>query len=270
MKEFILNLARLVQAMIRGHYIAATGMMLQRKKMEVITNNITNVETSGYKKDDLISVSFDDVMITRIHDNAIADHRVASRHPEVGPLNFGTHVDYIQTDFAQGNLETTELSTDLAIIGNAYFTLETPQGICYSRSGALNIDVDGYLCNPDGYHVLGENGRIHIGSTDFMVDEEGNISVNDTVIDRLSLVSFDDPNVLRKQGHNLYTAPDGGEQQAEDYGIRQYVLESSNVDIAREMVDMMTVYRAYESNQRILTMIDETLGKGVNDIGRLR
>lgn len=256
--------------MIRGHYIAATGMMLQRKKMEVITNNITNVETSGYKKDDLISVSFDDVMIERIHDNAIPGHRVVSRYPDVGLFNFGTHVDYIQTDFVQGNLETTELATDLAIIGDAYLVLETPQGNRYSRSGALNIDVDGYLCNPDGFYVLGENGRIHIGSSDFVVSEEGDVSVDGAVIDRLSLVNFEDPSVLRKQGHNLYSAPEGSEQAATEYGIRQFVLENSNVDIAREMVDMMTVYRAYESNQRMLTMIDETLGKAVNDIARLR
>ncbi|MCL2495914.1 MAG: flagellar hook-basal body complex protein [Clostridiales bacterium] len=257
--------------MIRGHYIAATGMMLQRRKMEVITNNITNVETTGYKKDNLISLSFDDVLIERIHDRQnIHPHRIVASNPFVGPLNFGTHVDYIQTDFAQGNLETTELPTDLAIIGNAFFVLDTPQGICYSRSGALTINVDGYLCNADGFYVTGENGRIYIGSTDFNVDEQGNISAAGGYIDTLNMVDFADANVLRKQGDNLYTAPAGAAAPATEYSIRQYVLESSNVDIGREMVDMMIMYRAYESNQRMLTMIDETVGKAVNDIGRLR
>lgn len=257
--------------MIRGHYIAATGMMLQRRKMEVITNNITNVETSGYKKDNLISRSFDDVMIERIHDKYnIQPHRIVARNPFVGPLNFGTHVDYIQTDFEQGNLETSELPTDLAIIGSAYFVLDTQQGPCYSRSGALTINVDGYLCNADGLYVMGENGRIFIGSMDFMVDEQGNISANGEYIDTLNMVNFADPNVLRKQGNNLYTAPAGAAEAATDFSIRQYVLESSNVDIGREVVDMMIMYRAYESNQRMLTMIDETVGKAVNDIGRLR
>jgi len=88
--------------------------------------------------------------------------------------------------------------------------------------------------------------------------------------DTFDLVSFTDPNALRKQGHNLYDAPAGTAEAATDYSVRQYVLESSNVEIAREMVDMMMVYRAYETNQRILTMIDDSLGKGVNEIAKMK
>ena len=258
--------------MIRSHYIAASGMLLQRRKMEVITNNIVNVETSGYKRDNLISRSFDDEMIRRIHDvnGGIAPHRVVNRRRNVGPLNFGVHVDYIDTDYTQGYLETTELSTDFALIGEAYFVLETPAGVRYSRAGALTVNAEGYLCNADGFYVQGLNGRIFTGGLDFAVDELGNITVDGQFVDSFDLVNFPDPSVLRKQGHNLNAAPAGAAQPATDFRIRQYMLESSNVEIAREMVDMMMVYRVYETNQRILTMIDETVGKAVNEIGRLR
>jgi flagellar basal-body rod protein FlgG len=105
---------------------------------------------------------------------------------------------------------------------------------------------------------------------DFSVDELGNITVDGEYMDSFDLVNFDNPNILRKQGHNLYAAPALSAQPAADYSVRQYTLENSNVEIAREMVDMMMVYRVYETNQRILTMIDETVGKAVNDIARLR
>lgn len=252
--------------MIRGQYIAATGMMLQRKKMEVITNNITNVETTGYKKNNLISTSFEDVLINRIH-----DHNIVSRSGNlgVGPLNFGTHVDYIDTDFVQGNLEDTGISTDFALIGNAYFVVETPAGERYTRAGAFTVNAEGFLTDPEGNYVQGENGAILVESTDFVVDEEGNIMAGDTYLDRLRLVTFADNASLRKQGSNLYTSEEAP-QEATNYAIRQNALESSNVEVAREMVDMMTTYRAYETNQRMLTMIDETIGKAVNDIARLR
>jgi flagellar basal-body rod protein FlgG len=257
--------------MIRSHYIAASGMMLQRRKMEVITNNIVNVETSGYKRDNLISRSFDDAMIQRIHDNnGINPQHIVNRRRNVGPLDFGVHVDFIDTDFNQGYLETTELPTDFALIGNAFFVLQTPGGLRYSRAGALTVNAEGYLCNPQGYYVMGQNGRIHTGGLDFAVDELGNITVGGAREDAFRLVSFTNPNALRKLGHNLYTAPAAAVQPATDYQIRQYTLEGSNVEIAREMVDMMMVYRVYETNQRMLTMIDETVGKAVNDIARLR
>lgn len=257
--------------MIRSHYIAASGMLLQRRKMEAITNNIVNVETSGYKRDNLISRSFDDVMIERIHDNGgLNQQRIVSRRRNVGPLDFGVHVDYLDTDFAQGYLETSELPTDFALIGDAFFVLESPEGERYSRSGALTVNAEGYLTNADGYYVQGQNGRIYTGGLDFAVDEQGNISVAGVYADTFSLVNFPDPNALRKQGHNLYSGPAGLARPATDYQVRQYALEGSNVEIAREMVDMMMVYRVYETNQRMLTMIDETLGKAVNDIARLR
>ncbi|MCL1906276.1 MAG: flagellar hook-basal body protein [Clostridiales bacterium] len=258
--------------MIRSHYIAASGMMLQRRKMEVITNNIVNVETSGYKRDNLISRSFDDVMIQRIHDNngGIAPHRIVNRRRNVGPLDFGVHVDFIDTDYSQGYLETTELPTDFALIGDAYFVLETPAGTRYSRAGALNVDPEGYLCNADGFYVQGLNGRIHTGGLDFVVNEIGDITVDGEYIDTFALVDFETPADLRKQGHNLFLSPEGAARPATDIRIRQYTLEMSNVEISREMVDMMMVYRAYETNQRILTMLDETVGKAVNDIARFR
>ncbi len=119
--------------------------------------------------------------------------------------------------------------------------------------------------------MLGENGRINVGSGDFKVDADGNVTIDAEAIDTLRVVQFQETAGLRKQGDSLYFALNGEiPADAENAGVMQGYLEGSNVDIADEMVDMITVYRTYEANQKILTMTDETLGMAVNNLGSLR
>jgi flagellar basal-body rod protein FlgG len=250
--------------MFRGLYIAATGMMLQRRRMETITNNITNADTTGYKKDYLISHTFDDVMIQRINDT-----NVVARTNLVGPLNFGTQVDMIATNFSTGNFEETGSTTDLLIAGDGFFVLETPEGERYSRSGAFLINSDGYLMDGNGNFLLGEQGRVYVGNQNFSVAENGAVFIGANQVNTVRVVSFADNGTLRKEGNNLYSSLDAPAENAQGL-VKQGFLENSNVEIAREMVDMMTVYRAYETNQRMITMIDEINGKAVNEIGRVR
>ncbi|MCL1828978.1 MAG: flagellar basal-body rod protein FlgF [Oscillospiraceae bacterium] len=250
--------------MQRGLYIAGTGMMVQRRAMENVTNNITNVETTGFKKNYLITHSFDEVMLQRINDLP-----VVGRGSYAGPLTYGTLVDQIYMDFSQGSFEETGLTTDLAIAGDGFFVMETPAGDRYTRSGAFALTVDGFLCDPDGHYLLGQDGRVWVGTDKFTVTTDGTITVDGEYVNTIRLVGFADNNSLRSEGHNLFNATQqpGAPEFAE---IRQGFLENSNVGVAREMVDMLTVFRAYETNQRILSMIDETLGKAVNEIGGLR
>ena len=251
--------------MVRGQYIAGTGMLLQRRMMETITNNITNADTTGYKKEHLVSHSFDDVLLERINDQS-----VVGRTRLAGPLNFGTQIDQLYVNYEMGNLEPTGRSTDLALAGDAFFTLETAAGERYSRSGAFVVSREGYLVDGEGNYLLGENGRVYVGGTDFTIDETGRVIIDGQITNRLRTVSFADNASLRKQGGNLYFALEEPEAATKGHAVLQGFLENSNVDIGREMVDMITVYRTYETNQRMLTMIDETVGKAVNEIGRLR
>ena len=251
--------------MVRGQYTAGTGMLLQRRMMETITNNISNADTTGYKKEHLVSHSFDEVLIRRIN-----DPHVLAQTPRVGPLNLGTQVDQLYINFADGILEGTERNTDLALMGDAFFVIGTPAGERYSRSGAFYIDQLGYLVDGEGNFLLGENGPIYVGGLDFKVDQLGGVQVGDEFVDRIRIVSFEDNGTLRKQGSNLYISLAAPQAVPNQYRVFQGFLEGSNVDIGREMVDMLTVFRTYETNQRMLTMIDETVGKAVNEIGRLR
>jgi len=247
--------------MVRGLYTAATGMMVQRNKMDVLTNNIVNAETAGYKKDTLITSTFDEVMLKRIHDPNVSIYGGSA----VGSYSHGTHIDELVTNFSEGNLEMTGKSTDLAILGEGFFVVETAAGERYTRSGSFAVDGEGYLVTQDGNYILGENGRIYAGSAEFTVAADGTVGGALSSGDRLRLATFEDPGVLRKQGNNLYYAY-GGAPAAPAAGavIRQGAQEGSNVEIAEEMVDMITVYRKYEASQKVAGMTDDTLAMAVN------
>lgn len=251
--------------MLRSLYIAGTGMLVQRKKMDVLTNNIANVETVGYKEDKLLSRSFKDLLIERTN-----DPNVLSIYNDVGPLNTGIHVDEVVVSFKQGGMEDSERMTDMAIEGPGFFTITTPGGDRYTRNGEFGIDGQGYLVTSDGYYVKGNAGRINVGFNGFNVDSAGNVLVNGALAGQLQISTFNDPSGLRKVGDNLYA--NYTNQQVLRNGlstVKQGALETSNVDITRQMVDMMEISRTYELNQRMVKMIDESLGKTVNEVGKV-
>lgn len=252
--------------MVRGLYTSATGMTVQRSKMDVLTNNIVNAETTGYKSDDLITSSFDKVMLSRINDPNITI--VGS--DTVGGYTFGTHVDELTTDFSGGTLEETGKKTDIALIGDGFFTVETVNGQDrYTKSGNFTVNSAGYLVTEDGGYVLGKNGRINVGSKDFSISAEGDVAGDTAIPDRLRIATFSDLGVLRKEGGNLYSVYGNAEPIASTgTTVRQGVLEGSNVDVSDEMVDMISVYRKYEASQKIVSMTDKSLELTVN-LGRI-
>lgn len=251
--------------MIRSFYIAGTGMLTQRSKMDVVINNIANSDTTGYKKDQVITRSFADMLLDRLNDPSILTQT------RVGGQNTGIYVDELSIDFSPGPIQTTEQQTDLAISGDGFFCVRTPQGVRYTRSGNFQVDLNGNLLTQEGYNVLGQNNGapINVGTGEFKVTQDGGVYVNGQAAGRLQIVQFADNTVLRKAGDNLYY-PYNGAQPAvmQNPTVGQGMLEGSNLDVGREMAEMLMTNRAYESNQRILQMADDSLSKTVNDIGR--
>ncbi len=244
--------------MLRSLYIASTGMLAQRKKIDIVTNNIINVDTTGYKKDTLITRSFQDLMIERLGGSYI------------GPQNTGIHVDDVVTSFDQGDLEQTGRLSDMALEGEGFFVLNTADGPRYTRDGAFAVSPDGYLVNADGNYVQGNNGRIYVGNGEFTINEQGNVIVNNVAVDKLRVVTFGDLTGLEKVGSNMFAAGTAGAPQtATECKVKQGYLEGSNVDMSEEMVTMVEINRAYQVNQRVLTMLDQSLGKTVNEVGKL-
>jgi flagellar basal-body rod protein FlgG len=261
--------------MLRSMYSAGTAMISQMRRMDVLTNNLVNVETRGYKSETLVTRSFRDLMISRLNDPSIY------KFDRVGPHSTGIHVDQKFVSFVQGGLEPTDSPMDFALVGDGFFCIDYTteddfdEVIRYTRNGAFNIDAEGFLVTGDGHRVLGEGGHIEVGNSEFRVDIDGVIyDANEEVIDRLYIVRFEDNSILRKEGSNMFSVFNANPEEPYEpeqviIGVRQFCLEMSNVDTAREVVMMMQVYRSYEINQRVVRMIDESLGRAVNDIARL-
>ncbi len=252
--------------MIRGLYYSARGMAVESKKQEVISNNMANSNTTGYKKDILTVRSFSELLLERI---------AGVREVPLGGMGQSPLLDHVVTSFAPGMLEETQRSLDLASVGNAFFAVETPQGVRYTKDGGFDLDRDGFLVTSDGYYVLGaDGGLLQPGTEDIRVDEDGFIWIGgeENFAGQLMLAVFDQEDLeqLRKVGQNLFEAEEVAPLGQGLGQVRQGFLENSNVQILREMMDMITVMRTYEANQKSLQAHDEILGKSINEVGTLR
>lgn len=255
--------------MIRGLYTAATGMNVQSKKMDIISNDLANVNTTGYKKDQVVVSSFPDLLTTRIQDRANG----VNNEGTIGKMTLGARVDDVVTQFVQGSLVKTEGMVDVALHGKGFFTVASPNGPMYTRDGSFSITSSGELVTKEGYAVMGQNGAITLGADfldnggEIVIKENGEILRDGELVDQLDIANFADERSLTKTGDNLYTG--GGARIPFEGSMSQGYIEASNVNPVTAMVDMITVSRAYEANQKMIQVHDSLLGKAVNEIGRV-
>jgi len=252
--------------MYRGLYTATIGMMTQMNRMDALTNNIANVNTTGYKKDTVATRSFADELMSRLDDPQSAQHA----NP-IGALNMGVFVDDIYTDFSQGSLQQTDGKLDTALTASGFYcvNVKNPDGSTqemYTRDGAFSLGPDGSLLTLEGNQVIGQNGPIVLPQGDISIDESGNISVDGQQADQLKIVDFGNLHSLRKTGDNLYTTTSGSQQKAYTGQVEEGFLEGSNVNSVKEMVDMINISRIYEANSKMLTSQDTLLGEAVSQI----
>ncbi len=254
--------------MIKGLYTSALGMTTQMSKMDVVSNNIANAGTTGFKKDTVVTRAFTEELMERLNDKTDVENS-----KRIGNVSQGVFIDDVYTNFKSGSLQQTNGTLDLAITGNGFFTVTTlnrdnSETTRYTRDGSFTLDANGVLRTKDGHAVMGENGQITITGTNVVVTDDGSIYSNGTLIDRFAIVDFTDTHSLRKYGSNLYNTTPESVVGPFTGTVSQGFLESSNVNSVNEMVDMITVSRTYEANQRLITIHDMILGKVVNEIGR--
>ncbi len=261
--------------MISGLYTAASGLMAQLTEQDVIANNLANVNTTGYKKDNALYVSFPNIFMNRLYDDQvkIPGGSLDTLSP-IGVVGKGVQlrVDGVVPDFTtEGSYTPTNNQLNLAIKGNGMFVIATDKGIRYTRDGNFKVDADQRLVTNDDCPVLGQRGEIIIDGSDVHVDGGGRVFVNGAETDTLRIALFDKADKLRKEGNNLFYLLDGGalpeDSYVENVKIMQGYLESSNVNVVKEMVDMITANRAYEASQRAVQAQNETLNRAVNDVG---
>lgn len=251
--------------MVRGLYTAYTGMMNQQHRLDTITNNLANSATTGYKKEGATAQAFDEMFAVKVRDGS--EDYVDKR---IGKMSLGVKIGENYTDYSQGNLTQTENTFDLAIAGDGFFEISFTnkadvQSYKYTRDGSFTLTREGFLVTKDGDFVQGQDGNIQISTTaEVVIDSQGNIIENGEVTDKLKLVDFVDYNYLKKYGENMYDKVEGYTEKEPDCQIEQGYLEASNANVITEMVEMITITRAFETSQKFVQAADETLEKDVN------
>lgn len=277
--------------MFRGFYTAGSGMIAQQRRTEMLSNNMANANTPGFKAEQSSIRSFPDMFLSSLETTKIPVQnrfQMNGLRP-VGQLSTGTYMQETAPLFTQGQLRETELTTDIALIdgslpvdeetgrpGAVFYTLEGPGGErAYTKNGNFALNAEGYLTNASGNYVLDDNGqRIQLPDDGFQVSADGVISYGGLGQGiRLGIGFAAQPEALEKRDNGLFYAaqdlPDAGDADGVTYSFQQGYVEQSNVDATRTMTDMMTAYRAFEANQKVLQAYDRSMEKSVSEVGRV-
>lgn len=245
--------------MIRGIYTATSGMLVENRRQENISQNLANVNTTGFKQVYLTAVSQEEITVRNMnggHDVGVIPTLVGTDNPTLM--------------MTQGALKSTELTHDFAINGEGFFTVEGPNGEnLYTRDGRFGVDTEGRLVTKEGYPVLMAEGEYaYVNQEEFSITSDGSFNINGQDYQFL-ICTVEDAQQLVSQGDNLYSY-DGVTQVAQEgYVVAQGYIEGSNVDATDEMVNLIASSRAYQSNAQVLKAMDQILGQLVNQVGKV-
>jgi len=243
-------------------------MLTQQRRLNIISNNMANVATPGFKKDSLMTSTFDEALAYRT-----GNFDKSSQTP-LGNVAMMRVPDEKITNYEQGNFDVTGRPLDLAIAGEGFFVVRTPAGEdLYTRNGSFTLDLEGYLFLQHIGRVIGEDGEpIQVGTDKVRFERDGAIISNETGerLGRLSIVNFMEYYDLEKTGEGMFLNADAGNMYEMGLpDVRWQMLERSNVSAMDEMVAMITSQRGLQSASQILKMYDLIMNKAANDIGRV-
>ena len=235
--------------MIKGIFLAGRSLDSKFKNIEVIGNNLANVNSTGFKK----ALPFSEI---------------------ISGLNKETICQ--ATDYRQGNLTSTGNPLDLAINGNAFFAVQTPGGVQFTRNGKFTVSQEGNLVNEQGFNLLGKNGPININSAllendpAITISKSGEIKAGGMVLDNLLLAKYDSAGkMLRQDGTNFSSSDDGfSPAENDEFEIVQGYIEDSNVNPIEEMTNMIKIHNEYDSASKMVNFLDQSLEKAV-EIGKV-
>ena len=249
--------------MIQGLYAAASGMVAIEAQQATVANNIANAATAGFKRQSAVQEGFYTYFQNSLKNPFHFDVVTAP--------GGGSKVVETFSDTSAGVLTETGNTLNVALQGPGYLAVDTPQGERFTRSGDFGIDIDGHLATPDGYKVQSLAGApLDVSGGAVVIDRDGGVKVNGVAVGQLRLVEFEDPHMLNREGSTLYAASEAAlerSSEAADTQVIQSYLESSNVQVAQEMVNMIMGLRAYASNQKVINTVDETMSRLIEQVG---
>jgi len=251
--------------MIKGFYAAASAMLSGMYRQEVLSHNVANIDTPGFKQ---ILTSMEDFMTTEAYTTPGVVGSPSLRH--LGSLGLGVEMAEDTIDFSQGAMNATGHDLDIAIEGPGFFRIQTPEGERYTRDGRMVRDADGKLVTVDGFPYLSKNGQpITIEQGIVSVTREGLISVNGEEAGSLGIAVFEDPGAVLTRTSGNYFQSTGAPGTQNGGVILQGYLEASNANPTRLMTHMVEVLRSYQAAQQMVQNQDELLGRSISVLGRI-
>ncbi len=228
----------------------ANALLRQERRLALVANNLSNAHTVGFKKE---TPSFKEIF----------------RETLTGKVE-KVLFEETRIDFRQGELQVTNNDLDLAIAGEGFFKVKTPQGWRFTRNGHFRLDKDYKLIHASGFPVLGKRGEIFLKGEKINIEANGIVKVDNQEVDQIAIVTFADLKNLQKEGHNLFKlSTPQEEREAGEAVLHQGYVESSNVNVIEEMIALIDAQRSFEAYTRLLQANDELDAKAVNDIGKV-
>ena len=247
--------------MLQGLYNLTSGVLTQNRNLNVISNNMVNVSTPGFKSDTMVSTTFKDEMLYR------SGNKGTGASIPVGNTSRIRTAQETLTDYQQGAFEETGGNLDLAIAGGGFFVIQGDGGNIYTRNGSFILDDEGYLALPGTGRVMGKNGPILLNDDKINIDTEGIIRNEDGVnLGTLRLVDFANYDNLQKNKAGYFT---GGNPYDLPGSFVHKTVEKSNISVVSEMTKMMSSQRAIQSAAQVIKIYDQMMQKVTTEIGRL-
>jgi len=243
-------------------------MYNEQKRLDVISNNLANSATVGFKKEGATSQSFKDVLTIKVRD----DHGDSY----IGNMNLGVKIGEVYTDYTQGSVRETGNTYDMAIDGNGFFTISYTDAngntsTRYTRAGEFMITKEGYVVTSEGQHLMGESEwlQVPVDAAEVVIDTDGTVYADGTAVDVVKLTDFENYDYLKKFGETMYQPVQGAVEKEATGSILQGYTEQSNVNVVSEMVNLINITRAYEANQKVVKAMDDLLQIDVSSVGKV-
>lgn len=249
--------------MYKGFYNLTSGMLTQQRHLNVVGNNMVNVSTAGFKESRYTATTFDDVMYARVGNKE-------KIYTDIGRQSYIRANSAVYVNFDQGIPEPTNIPLNFAIMGDGFFAIQGDDGaVSYTRAGSFSLDEEGYLCFPGVGRVLDPEGQtLQIDTDRITADEQGNLfNRNGGRLGQIGVYAFEDNGQLVHNDNGFFTG-DGAQAVEAPQLLWKYV-ERSNVELLRQMTDMITCQRALQSCATVTKMYDEVMAHASSDIGRM-
>lgn len=261
--------------MMHNIFTPLSGALAQERVLEIVANNLANVSTTGFKEEK-VSFKLIEAEPNDKYKEPLPPANFTTNLEDLYPLH-GNDIAYVgisdvTKDFTQGPVVQTHNPLDLMIEGDGFLSAQTPEGVRYTRSGALTLDGKGTLVDEFGAAILGKKGPIILDSSELEINRLGEVYQDGEFVDRLQVTQAKDNQQMERIGFNRYEykGPPADLTEVKNPAIQQGFLEGSNVNAIKNLTNMIVAHRSYEAYQKAIQNYDKMMEKSSNTLGEVR